>query len=82
MPLRVTFDTNTFDKASRPTIYSKGPEHGAMIVVHEALRHGHIQGWTLLKTWPSLSISDSLLEDGSEVIRWAGSRVFLMSMIG
>jgi putative DNA primase/helicase len=40
------------------------------------------KSWTLLKTWPSLSISDSLLEDGSEVIRWAGSRVFLMSMIG
>jgi hypothetical protein len=40
------------------------------------------ESWTLLKTWPSLSISDSLLEDGSEVIRWVGSRVFLMSMIG
>jgi len=46
------------------------------------LFHRSTLSWTLLKTWPSLSISDSLLEDGSEVIRWVGSRVFLMSMIG
>jgi hypothetical protein len=43
--MRVTFDTNTFDKASRPTVYSKDPEQREMIVVHEALKHGDIQGF-------------------------------------
>ena len=43
--MRVTFDINTFDKASRPAIYSKDPEHGVMIVVHEALRCGRIQSF-------------------------------------
>jgi hypothetical protein len=43
--MRVTFDTNTFDKASRPAIYSRDPEHDGMIVVHEALKCGDIQGF-------------------------------------
>jgi hypothetical protein len=43
--MRVTFDTNTFDKASRPTVYSKDPEQREMIVVHEALKRGDVQGF-------------------------------------
>lgn len=43
--MRITFDTNTFDKASRPTIYPQNPELQEMIVVHEALKHGEIQGF-------------------------------------
>jgi hypothetical protein len=43
--MRITFDTNTFDKATRPTLYSKDPEHQGMIVVHEALKRGDIQGF-------------------------------------
>jgi hypothetical protein len=43
--MRITFDTNTFDKASRPTLYPKDPEHRGMIVVHEALKRGDIQGF-------------------------------------
>ncbi|MDQ6870026.1 MAG: phospholipase D-like domain-containing protein [Pseudomonadota bacterium] len=50
-----------------------------LIVIESA---GAAASWTLLKTWPSSSISDSLLEDGLEVIRCAGSPAFLMSMIG
>jgi hypothetical protein len=45
MSLTVTFDTNTFDKASRPTVYSKDPEQREMIVVHEALKRGDIHGF-------------------------------------
>jgi hypothetical protein len=41
----ITFDTNTFDKASRPTVYSKDPEQREMIAVHKALKRGHIQGF-------------------------------------
>jgi hypothetical protein len=43
--MRITFDTNTFDKASRPTIYPQNPELQEMIVVHEALKRGDIQGF-------------------------------------
>jgi NAD(P)-dependent dehydrogenase (short-subunit alcohol dehydrogenase family) len=39
-------------------------------------------GWTVLKTWPSLSISDSIRVGGWEMIRCATSLVFLISMIG
>ena len=38
--------------------------------------------WTVLKTWPSLSISDSIRVGGREMIRCASSLVFLISMIG
>jgi hypothetical protein len=38
--------------------------------------------WTVLKTWPSLSISDSIRVGGWEMIRCATSLVFLISMIG
>ncbi len=43
--MRITFDTNTFDKASRPALYPKDPEHPGMIVIHEALKRGDIQGF-------------------------------------
>jgi hypothetical protein len=43
--MRITFDTNTLDKASRPTHYPKDPEHQGMIVVYEALKRGTIQGF-------------------------------------
>jgi len=39
MPLTVTFDTNTFDKAVRPFVYSKDPAHEEFLLVHEALKH-------------------------------------------
>jgi hypothetical protein len=41
-----------------------------------------IANWTVLKTWPSLSISDSIRVGGWEMIRCATSLVFLISMIG
>jgi hypothetical protein len=44
MFLTVTFDTNTFDKVSRPTLYPKDPDHAAMVEVHEALKRGDIRG--------------------------------------
>jgi hypothetical protein len=44
-PFKVTFDTNTFDKASRPAIYAKDPDHPHFVVVHNALKTGQIQGF-------------------------------------
>ena len=41
-----------------------------------------VTSWTVLKTWPSLSISDSIGVGGGEMIRCAASLVFLISMIG
>ena len=43
--MHITFDTNTFDKASRPAIYTKDSEYQGMVVVHEALECGNIQGF-------------------------------------
>ncbi len=45
MPLTVTFDTNTFDKVSRPALYPNDPGHVAMVEVHDALNRGDIQGF-------------------------------------
>lgn len=44
-PLRVTFDTNTFDKVSRPALYSKDQDRPEMVEVHNALKSGDIQGF-------------------------------------
>jgi hypothetical protein len=43
--MRVTFDTNVFDKAIRPAIYSKDPDFREMTIVHEALKDARIQGF-------------------------------------
>jgi hypothetical protein len=43
--MRITFDTNIFDKVSRPTIYPENPELQEMIIVHEVLKHREIQGF-------------------------------------
>jgi hypothetical protein len=43
--MRVTFDTNVFDKAVRPAIYSKDPDFREMTVVHKALKDRRIQGF-------------------------------------
>jgi hypothetical protein len=42
MALRVTFDTNTFDKVVRPTKYTKDPSYSQFGAVHEALRRGDL----------------------------------------
>ena len=41
----VTFDTNVFDKAVRPAIYSKDPDFREMTIVHQALKDARIQGF-------------------------------------
>jgi hypothetical protein len=43
--MRVTFDTNVFDKAVRPTIYSQDPDFREMTIVHQALKDARIQGF-------------------------------------
>jgi len=43
--MRVTFDTNTFDKISRPWIYAKDADHVQMIEIHGALKRGEMQGF-------------------------------------
>jgi hypothetical protein len=43
--VRVTFDTNTFDRVTRPNIYPQDPAYVEMMKVHEALVIGEIQGF-------------------------------------
>ena len=45
MTLRVTFDTNTFDKVVRPNVYAKDPNYPDFITVHEALKRGDLLGF-------------------------------------
>jgi hypothetical protein len=45
MVLRVTFDTNTFDKVVRPNVYAKDPNHSELVAVHEALKRGDLFGF-------------------------------------
>ena len=45
MTLRVTFDTNTFDKVVRPNVYARDPNHADFVAVHEALKRGDILGF-------------------------------------
>jgi hypothetical protein len=41
----VTFDTNTFDKVSRPALYSRDQSYAEMVKVHSALNRGDMQGF-------------------------------------
>ena len=43
--MRVTFDTNTFDKVSRPSIYPGDPEFDDMVEVHQAFEGGDLAGF-------------------------------------
>jgi hypothetical protein len=43
--MRVTFDTNVFDKITRPTVYSKDPDFPEMVVIHEAVKDARIQAF-------------------------------------
>jgi hypothetical protein len=45
MNLRVTFDTNTFDKVVRPSVYAKDPRYTEFLAVHEALKRGDLLGF-------------------------------------
>jgi hypothetical protein len=71
MPLTVTFDTNTFDKVSRPTLYSKDPGHAEMVEVHYALKRGDIHGFicdTAL-TLEGIGVDDRAIVFGGTVAR-------------
>ena len=43
MALTVTFDTNTFDKVSRPALYSRDVGYAEMIEVHDALKRAAVR---------------------------------------
>jgi hypothetical protein len=45
MSLRVTFDTNTFDKVVRPNVYAKDPNYPEFVTVNDALKRGDILGF-------------------------------------
>ena len=45
MPIKITFDTNTFDKAARPAIYAKDPDYPDFVIVHDAIKSGEIEGF-------------------------------------
>ncbi|MBV8106391.1 MAG: hypothetical protein JO223_17535 [Hyphomicrobiales bacterium] len=38
--MRVTFDTNVFDKVTRPAVYPNDPDLQAFMVIHEAVKDG------------------------------------------
>jgi hypothetical protein len=43
--MRVTFDTNVFDKVTRPAIYPKDADFQEMTIIHEALKQGRVKGF-------------------------------------
>jgi hypothetical protein len=43
--IKVTVDTNTFDKAARPHVYAKDPDHGSFVKVHEGVKDGRVKGF-------------------------------------
>jgi hypothetical protein len=43
--LKVTFDTNTFDKAVRPHVYAKDPKQNIFAKIHDAIRDGRVAGF-------------------------------------
>ncbi len=43
--MRVTFDSNTFDKVSRPSVYAKDAAYADMVEIHEALKRGDVQSF-------------------------------------
>src|SRR5580704_1053326 len=43
--MRVTFDTNTFDKAVRPLLYPKDPDNSLFVKIHEAIKRCRIEGF-------------------------------------
>ena len=44
MAMRVTFDTNAFDKVVRPNVYAKDPLHSEYAAIHDALKRGDVHG--------------------------------------
>jgi hypothetical protein len=44
-PLRVTFDTNVFDKVTRPAIFPKDADFQEMTIINEALKQGQVEGF-------------------------------------
>lgn len=45
MTLRVTFDTNAFDKVVRPSVYARDPNYADFTAVHDALKRGDLLGF-------------------------------------
>jgi hypothetical protein len=81
--IKVTFDTNTFDKATRPDVYAKDHDHGSFVKVHEAVKDGGIAGFlcdamvTLegnkvddrAEVFGSTILATHIAEEGPETIR-------------
>jgi hypothetical protein len=80
--IKVTFDTNTFDKAVRPQVYAKDPDHGSFVRVHGALKDGRVAGFlcdaivTLerikvddrAEVFGSTTLATNIVEEGPEII--------------
>jgi hypothetical protein len=43
--IKVTFDTNAFDKAVRPDVYAKEPDHDHFVKVCRAIKDGRVAGY-------------------------------------
>lgn len=77
--IKVTFDTNTFDKAVRPQVYAKDPNHGRFLIIHEAIKDGRIAGFLCdaegikiddrAEVFGSTTLTSKIAEEGPETIR-------------
>lgn len=50
--MRVTFDTNTIDKAARPERSPKDPDQSLYLKVHDALKCGVFRGSCVIRLSP------------------------------
>ena len=66
-----TFDTDTFDKVSRPALYSKDQGHPEMVEVHDALKTRDIQGFIcdVALTLEGIRVDDRSTAFGGTVAR-------------
>jgi hypothetical protein len=81
--IKITFDTNTFDKVVRPQVYARDPDHGRFMVIHEAIKDRRIAGFlcdaivTLegikvddrAEVLGSTTLTSEVAEEGPETIR-------------
>jgi hypothetical protein len=69
--MRVTFDTNVFDKVTRPTIYPRDPDFQEMIVIREAVKDARVQAFISDTT---ITLEGIVGDDRAAVFGSTGSR--------
>lgn len=68
--MKVTFDTNTFDKAVRPNRYPNDLDNAHFVRVHEAIRRGQIEGFICetMITLEGIKVDDRATVFGTSVL--------------